>query len=156
MVFIVVLTCIMMIFLSGCAEKNRDCRKRRAGIVAAGTVQYPQFTDDMLFEGLVPAISKSLEYLERVPENREFRFGSDVYDAGHLKKSLIRFRDFIQKEPDGKNIDQFIRENYRVYVSIGGKETGKSYIQDIMSLLCMEAFHLLQNILIRYMVRRKI
>ncbi len=45
--------------------------------------------------------------------------------AGHLKKSLIQFRDFIQKEPDGKNIDQFIVKNYRVYLSIGGKETGK-------------------------------
>jgi membrane-bound lytic murein transglycosylase A len=122
---IVVLIYIMMIFLGGCAEKTAIVEKEEPALWLLAQSQYPQFTDDMLFENLVPAISKSLEYLEKVPENREFRFGSDVYDAGHLKNSLIRFRDYILKEPDGKNIDQFIRENYRIYVSIGGKESGQ-------------------------------
>jgi membrane-bound lytic murein transglycosylase A len=120
----VLLIYIMMIFLGGCAEKTVIVEKEEQALWLLAKSQYPKFNDDMLFEDLVPAISKSLEYLDRVPENREFRFGLDVYDAGHLKNSLIQFRDYILKEPDGKNIDQFISENYRVYVSIGGKETG--------------------------------
>ncbi len=122
----VLFTCMMMFYLSGCAEKVPVIiEKEEPPLLLLSTFQYPKFSDDMGFEDLVPAISKSLEYLDRVPENREFRFGPDVYDAGHLKKSLIQFRDFIQKEPDKKNIDQFIVRNYRVYLSIGGKETGK-------------------------------
>jgi membrane-bound lytic murein transglycosylase A len=122
----VLLVCIMMILLGGCAEKKTVIvEKEEPSLWLLAQSQYPKFSDDMLFEDLVPAISKSLEYLDKVPENRLFRFGPDVYDAGHLKNSLIQFRDYIQKEPDGKNIDQFISENYRVYVSIGGKETGK-------------------------------
>ena len=122
----VFLACMMVFYLSSCVEKKSiTVEKEELPLLLLSQDQYPKFTDDMVFEGLVHAISKSLEYLDKVTENREFRFGPDVYDAGHLKKSLIQFRDFIQKEPDGKNIDQFIVQNYRVYKSIGGEETGK-------------------------------
>jgi membrane-bound lytic murein transglycosylase A len=118
--------CLIGIYLNGCAEKKTTIvEKEELSLLRLSQSQYPKFNDDMFFENLVPAISKSLEYLERVPEHREFRFGPDVYDTGHLKNSLMHFMDFVQKEPDGKNIDQFIAENYRVYGSIGGKETGK-------------------------------
>ena len=120
------LACLTAIYLVGCAEKKTEIvEEEEPALQLLSELQYPKFTDDMLFDSLAPAISKSLEYLEKVPENREFRFGTDVYSAAHLKKSLIKFQDFIKKEPEGKNIDQFISENYLVYKSIGGKETGK-------------------------------
>ncbi|MFO8083555.1 MAG: MltA domain-containing protein, partial [Desulfobacterales bacterium] len=40
------------------------------------------------------------------------------------KKSLIRFMDFMQKQPDGKDIERFITENYHIYASSGAKDTG--------------------------------
>jgi membrane-bound lytic murein transglycosylase A len=122
----VLLTCMMVIYLSGCAEKKIEIiEKEEHALRLLTQFQYPKFTDDMLFEDLVPAISKSLEYLDKIPEDREIRFGTDGYDAAHLKKSLILFKDFIRENPDRKDLDRFIAENYRVYASIGGKDTGK-------------------------------
>jgi membrane-bound lytic murein transglycosylase A len=122
----ILLTCMIAIYLSGCAEKKIEIiEKEEPALRLLLQSQYPKFNDDMLFEDLVPAISKSLEYLDKIPENREIRFGTDVYDAAHVKKSLILFRDFVQKNPEGKDLDQFISENYLVYASIGGKDTGK-------------------------------
>lgn len=117
---------ILIISFGGCAEKKPVILEEEEPVLRLlPQSQYPRFIDDMLFEDLVPAISKSLEYLEKVPESREFRFGNDVYDAVHLKKSLVRFRDFVQDNPDRTDLDRFIAENYRVYASIGGKETGR-------------------------------
>lgn len=118
------LVCFAAFYYGGCAEKKTVVVEEEPVLRLLSAMQYPKFSDDMLFDDLVPAISKSVEYLEGVPENKEFHFGSDVYDAGHLKKSLVRFQEFIQKNPDGKSVDQFIAENYLVYESIGGKETG--------------------------------
>lgn len=118
------LICFSAVYFGGCAEKKTVVVEEEPVLRLLSAMQYPKFSDDMLFDDLVPAVSKSVEYLEGVPENKEFHFGSDVYDAGHLKKSLVRFQEFIQKNPDGKSIDQFIAENYLVYESIGGKETG--------------------------------
>lgn len=123
---VIVIIIILMIQLFGCAEKlPLVIEKEKPPLVLLSPSQYPTFSDDMLFDGLEKAISKSLDYLNKIPENREIRFGSDVYCAAHVKKSLVRFMEFIQQKPDRKDVDGFIAEHYRVYLSSGAKETGK-------------------------------
>ncbi|MFO8083938.1 MAG: MltA domain-containing protein, partial [Desulfobacterales bacterium] len=119
------LTGMVIIQLCGCAEKRPQIiEKEKLPLLLLSPSQYPRFTDDNHFVGLDNAISKSLEYLDKIPETREFQFGSDAYSTAHLKKSLIRFMDFMQKQPDGKDIERFITENYHIYASSGAKDTG--------------------------------
>lgn len=118
--------CSIMIQLCGCAEKQPQViEKERAALILLSKSQYPKFGDDMMFDGLENAVSKSLEYLNKIPETREFRFGTDIYSAAHIKDSLVQFIDFVQKNPDATTLNRFIEENYRVYLSIGEKDTGK-------------------------------
>lgn len=81
--------------------------------------QYPDFTDDMAYDGLAHAIDASLSYLHRLPAERAFTFGRDQYSARHLVASLNHFRDFIQKKPGRAEVQPYIATHYRVYKSVG-------------------------------------
>lgn len=87
--------------------------------------QYPAFSDGLYFDNLDHGISKSLEYLRRVPPEREFEFEKDRYNAGHLIRSLERLRKFFKTDPTEKELNRFIKANCIVYRSVGGKESGK-------------------------------
>ncbi|MGD9330840.1 MAG: MltA domain-containing protein [Desulfobacterales bacterium] len=79
----------------------------------------PQFADDMDYDGLATAIDQSLTYLSRVPDDRRFRFGSQEYSKAHMIRSLESFRDYTAMRPPRAQLNQFIRQHYQVYQSIG-------------------------------------
>lgn len=76
---------------------------------------YPEFTDDMGYDGLEHGILQSISYLRKLPAERQIKFGNDSYDAAHLIESLEFFMDFIDRRPSGHEINTFIRSNYLVY-----------------------------------------
>lgn len=80
---------------------------------------YPNFSDDLNFENLEPAIARSIEYLLAVPASREFNFGQDRYTAAHVLLSLQRFQGFIRVRPSASSLEEYIRAFYRVYQSVG-------------------------------------
>ncbi len=85
---------------------------------------YPDFADDMGYDGLEQSIVQSITYLNKVPPDRIFRFGKDEYDCRHMIESLERFLLFIQSNPSRNDLKEFIAFNYRVYRSVGDDETG--------------------------------
>ncbi len=85
---------------------------------------FPDFSDDMDLTGLDHASLKSLSYLQKLPSEQLFSFGQDHYTASRLIESLNTFRTFIASAPDKRAISAFIRENYRVYRSVGGDNLG--------------------------------
>jgi len=86
---------------------------------------YPDFSDDLDFEGLERGISQSIVYLQKQPPGREFEFGRDRYTAGHLLLTLQRFQDFIRNRPSGADLQKYIRAFYRVYQSTGRDQRGE-------------------------------
>ena len=86
-------------------------------------LRYPGFEDDMRYDGLALSIRLSIDYLQRVPSDRQFKFGEDSYSADQLIDSLEQFLVYIQQRPSANNLRKFIKTNYRVYKSIGGEET---------------------------------
>ena len=81
--------------------------------------KYPMFDDDMDFKGLAESMDQSLGYLANVPENRQFVFGKDVFDARHMRKSMAYFTAFIKSGPSTEGLNRFIASHYRVYRSKG-------------------------------------
>ena len=55
---------------------------------------YPDFADDILYNGLEHSILKSLSYLQKIPADREFEFGPDRYNADHMILSIQHFLEF--------------------------------------------------------------
>ena len=86
---------------------------------------YPDFTDDLDLDGLAEGISRSLEYFQRIPPDRNFKFGTDLFSADHIRQSLALFRDYILTEPSPEELQVFIHNNYRVYQSAGRDDFGE-------------------------------
>lgn len=86
---------------------------------------FPDFSDDLDFEGLERGISQSILYLQALPPGREFDFGRDRYSAAHLLLSLQRFRDIVRSRPSGADLQKQIRASYRVYRSSGRDPKGE-------------------------------
>lgn len=86
---------------------------------------YPDFSDDLDFEGLEHGIRQSIVYLQSQPPGREFEFGRDRYTAAHLLLSLQRFQGFIRNRPSGADLQKHIRTFYRVYQSAGRDQKGE-------------------------------
>jgi len=86
---------------------------------------YPNFSDDLDYEGLEQAIAQSSAYLQAIPATREFEFSRDRYSAGHILHSLQRFQSFIRMRPNGPDLQNYIRANFLVYQSVGRDRKGE-------------------------------
>jgi membrane-bound lytic murein transglycosylase A len=85
--------------------------------------QYPEFSDDLNYEALDSAILKSLSYLNRIPPDRAFRFGTDDYTTTHLIKTLEDFKQVIDSRPNSTTLRRILQNRYRIYKAAGRKET---------------------------------
>jgi len=81
--------------------------------------QYPKFSDDHAYKDLSLSIEQSLAYLRKVPADREYSFGKDLFTAAHLIVSHELFLNFLHKNPNQKELNRFIATNYLVYQSVG-------------------------------------
>lgn len=116
---------MIVLILAGCAGFQQPPEKPAPALVRISVQAYPDFSDGLFLDNLVYGIDKSLEYLNKVPIERTFRFGEDTYSALHLIRSLEALRGFVQRRPDPAAINRFIAERYRVYRSTGGPESGQ-------------------------------
>jgi membrane-bound lytic murein transglycosylase A len=86
---------------------------------------YPDFLDDMTYNGLEDSILQSLSYLNKIPADRQFIFGTDQYNTEHMIKSLLHFLDYIQTRPPRPDLKEFIQSDYRIYRSVGRNGKGE-------------------------------
>jgi membrane-bound lytic murein transglycosylase A len=113
-----------LLLVAGCTLFQQPPAKPASALVRLAVKDYPDFSDGFFLDNLAHGISKSLEYLEKVPAERAFRFGEDTYRADHLMRSLKVLKDFVDTRPDPVALNRLIAERYRVYRSVGGTEKG--------------------------------
>jgi membrane-bound lytic murein transglycosylase A len=115
------LSLIFILFtLSGCGFflKAPDVTSKTS-LKKLKSSQYPAFSDDHAYKDLGLSIEQSLAYLRRVPADREFSFGKDLFTAAHLIASHELFLNFLHKNPSRKELNRFVASNYEVYQSVG-------------------------------------
>lgn len=76
---------------------------------------WPSFEDDEDLRLLTQAVSASIAYYERLPEDRLFSYGRDKYAAKTLAAGLRRFRAFLETGPGSAALNEFLRENGSLY-----------------------------------------
>ena len=117
---------VISLLLVGCAVfKKEPVKIKETALIKIDSKEYPEFVDDMDCDGLEYSISRSISYLERVPAARTFRFGKDVFDTAHMKRSMEHFLRFIKTKPSYKHLRRYIDSNYIVYRSIGRDNRGQ-------------------------------
>jgi len=86
---------------------------------------WPEFQDDMDIDSLVLAIEKSLEYLDKLPEDRAFTYGPNTFDVAHIKRSLETFSQLIKQNPDIKGLNRELRKKFFLYKVAGSSREKK-------------------------------
>jgi len=119
-----VLTAALAVLIAGCPLPIKKPPEELA-LVRKSTFAYPNFSDDLAFDGLEHSILKSIAYLQKVPADRSYQFGKDRFNAAHLMQSLQYFLDFTRTNPSSRELKKFIRSNYSVYQSIGRDQKGE-------------------------------
>ncbi len=121
---IAVFALLFAVWLSGCAPPAKAPDKKEV-MARISTWSYPEFTDDMTYDGLEHSLLKSLSYLQKIPIDRQFAFGNESYTTEHMIRSLQFFLDYVQTRPTTSDLAKFIRSNYRVYRSVGRNGRGE-------------------------------
>ena len=117
---------LLCLITSGCGETRPSTPSFQIpDLVRVAETEFPLFSDDMVYDGLVHGIEKSLLYLERVASGTVFRFGEDLYGAAHMKRSLSLFASYIQEAPSQEQLHRFVADKYRVYRSVGSNGKGR-------------------------------
>ena len=119
------LSLLWIAVLAGCAVQTAPPEAELPALVRIRPAAYPHFSDDMHYDGLLHAIDRSVAYLERLPPDREFTFGHDIFPAAHVMRSLLTFRDFIHNRPSSSELNRFIADRYWVYRTAGSDRQGR-------------------------------
>ncbi len=95
---------------------------RQTALVKLESSEYPLFMDDLQLKRLADSLEQSLKYYNKLPKERTFEFGKDVYDVDHLKKSIENFSSFLENNTSSNKINEYINENYSIYKTAGNNE----------------------------------
>ena len=94
----VLIALALLLLPAGCAVLKKEAPvTRERALKRIWSFWHPAFFDDLGYNGLADSIKKSLSYLKKIPLDKQYRFGKDVYAADHLIRSLTRFQNFIER-----------------------------------------------------------
>jgi membrane-bound lytic murein transglycosylase A len=112
--------CLFLLIITGCGIfRKRPPEIKETALIRIDSSEYPDFFDDMDYDGLENCILGSIAYLNRVPPTKTFRFGQEVFNTTHMIRSLEYFLCFIQTKPLKNKLIQYIKENYLIYTTVG-------------------------------------
>ncbi len=77
--------------------------------------QLPQFEDHRSYRDLGRSIQKSMDYLRRLPPDRQIQFGPDQYPVSHLIHSLEVFARWAAANPPPEELNAKLRAHFQVY-----------------------------------------
>ncbi len=86
---------------------------------------WPEFQDDMDVDSLALAIKNSVQYLNRLNDDRIFTYGPDTFSAEHIRKSLKTFLLTIKQNSDSKRFNRELRNNFFLYKAVGRRGNKK-------------------------------
>jgi len=115
------------LFFAGCAfVKEKPVLEIDAPdhLVQLVSEEIPLLEDDLDIASLCKAIERSLEYYNRLPEDRIFRLGKDTYRTAEMKASLIAFRDIFSTTSDNRRLTERLREQFNLYQCLGRNGEG--------------------------------
>jgi len=122
--FIIIYALIFALLVSSCKPMVKPPTREYA-MERISSWSYPDFLDDMTYNGLEDSILQSLSYLNKIPVDRQFIFGEDQYNTEHMIKSLQHFLDYIQNRPPRQDLKGFIQSDYHIYRSVGRDSKGE-------------------------------
>ncbi|MEW6615635.1 MAG: MltA domain-containing protein [Thermodesulfobacteriota bacterium] len=111
---------LLALFLSACLQRAAvKVKEPENALVLFKSWRIPDFTDDMDRDSLKAAIGRSIDYLKRLPPDREFVYGPHAYTAGYLAESMNTFLDILTNSASPKDLNKKIKGHFYIYKSAG-------------------------------------
>jgi membrane-bound lytic murein transglycosylase A len=86
---------------------------------------FPEFRDDMDRDSLILAITRNMEYLNRLGPKTIFLYGPDDFTIQQVRESQEAFLDLLAKGLDPDHLSGEIRKKFRVYRATGRSQNRK-------------------------------
>ncbi len=113
---------ILVCFFMGCRPGIKEEVSYFTSLKKLHQRHYPRFEDQLDFYGFLKSIDQSLAYFKKVPLDRKYYYGKEIFTAGHMIDSLEIFKAFLAENPSEGDLNRFIRENFSVYESVGNED----------------------------------
>lgn len=110
--------------LAGCAARKPVAPPAIAPLQKVPPSAFPDFSDDIAFDGLISALTQSLSFYERLPEDRPVRFGEDTYTAAHMVRTVQSLRALFLSRPDANTLNRTLKKKYLLYKAAGNPSPG--------------------------------
>ncbi len=118
---------LLMVFILslmwGCAGIIERPVRMPPPLMTVESDEFPPLEDDLDRASLATAIARSLEYYERLPEDKLYRFDDTFYTVGEMKESLLQFMEIYRMPVSNEMKRARIEETFAFYRASG--KTGK-------------------------------
>lgn len=129
-----IIVVILVLSLWGCPPQPEIGKDE--GLILLPERKIPFIRDDMPIDSLKIAIERSVEYLERIPKERNFFFGRHKFSAEYLVESLQAFLYLLDNINNPQVFNGRLKEYFYFYKSVGddghGKVTYTGYYEPIL------------------------
>jgi len=115
-----------VLFCLGCRPALREEARAPDQALVPVRFFYPKFMDDMDLASLTRAVKRNLVYLNKLPPDHMFQYGSDQFSCRQVRESQEAFLELISEASDPKELSKRIKKEYRVYRAAG--RTGNSQV----------------------------
>ena len=116
---------IILLIIGGCYPLIKKEVKEPARALQRVRYFWPEFQDDMDKGSLELAIERSLEYLNRLEDDRVFTYGPDKFTVEHIRDSLRTFLLISRQNPDIKKFNRELRKRFFLYKAAGRRGSKK-------------------------------
>ena len=115
---------VVSFLLSGCASLERPSPEQVSGLIPLSGHTDISLVDDADRDSLRLAIAQSLSYLQRVPLERIYQYGSFDYTAAEVEVSLKTFERLLEGIEDPLVFSKRVREEFFILQSSGSDGNG--------------------------------
>ena len=116
---IFILLIISILMLSGCYPALKKGVQSPEHTLIPVNYSYPEFHDDMDLPSLIRAITRNLEYFNRLDPEFIFQYGPDRYTCQQVRESQKALLDILIRNPDIKSLNKEIKKHFNVYRAAG-------------------------------------
>jgi membrane-bound lytic murein transglycosylase A len=120
------MTLAFVVFLEvGCRPVLKKEAQRPEEALRQVRFFFPKFHDDMDRDSLILAVTRNMEYLDRLGPETIFQYGSDDFTIQQVRESQEAFLDLLAKGLDPDHLSREIRKKFRVYRATGRAQNRK-------------------------------
>ncbi|MBN2034050.1 MAG: MltA domain-containing protein [Deltaproteobacteria bacterium] len=111
---------IFIVFLFfACHPALREETKRPVEALVPVRYFFPSFEDDSAFSSLEEALKRNLEYFEKIPPDRHFKYGRDTYTLRDVIETQEAFLSLIREGLKTEEFKRRLKKDFNLYRATG-------------------------------------